>query len=134
MTANISIPIATVDNVLAVPLSAVFTEQGERYVYIQQEGKFERQPVQVGLADYFYVEVQEGLTAGQVVALEPPPGAVEMNQEEAAAGQTNRDRSGLRAARAGSGPALVANTNRTAGRILAGTGSTNHPAPLNRPQ
>src|SRR5256884_3406329 len=78
MTANIQIPVASADNVVAVPLAAVFTEtspetgQTERYVYVKNEDGFERKPVQIGVSDYFYAEVQKGLTPGEVVALELP--------------------------------------------------------------
>jgi len=78
MTANIQIPVASADNVVAVPLAAVFTEtspetgQTERYVYVKNEDGFERKPVQIGVSDYFYAEVQKGLSPGEVVALELP--------------------------------------------------------------
>lgn len=74
MTAILSIPVATAENVLAVPLPAVFTEKGERYVFVKlnEEGKFERRPVVVGLTDYAFAEVQSGLKSGEEVALELP--------------------------------------------------------------
>ncbi|PYJ56038.1 MAG: hypothetical protein DME24_23430 [Verrucomicrobia bacterium] len=78
MTANVQIPVASADNVVAVPLAAVFTEtspetgQTERYVYVKNEDGFERKPVQIGVSDYFYAEVQKGLSPGEVVALELP--------------------------------------------------------------
>ncbi|HNQ74269.1 MAG TPA: efflux RND transporter periplasmic adaptor subunit [Verrucomicrobiota bacterium] len=78
MTANIRIPVASADNVLAVPLAAVFseldpkTQQYERYVYVQQGSRFERRPVQVGVSDYFYAEIKSGLQSGETVALEQP--------------------------------------------------------------
>jgi RND family efflux transporter MFP subunit len=79
MTADIQIPVAAADNVVAVPLAAVFTErdpvtqQTERYVYVVEKGRFERRPVQIGVSDYFYAEVQKGLSPGETVALEQPP-------------------------------------------------------------
>src|ERR1043166_1781950 len=84
MTANLSIPLISADNVLAVPLEAVFTEfdkeanQMSRFVYIRTEGpdgtaKFERRPVQLGVADYDFAEVQKGLNDGEVVSLVQPP-------------------------------------------------------------
>lgn len=79
MTADIQIPVAAADNVVAVPLAAVFTErdpttqQTERYVYVVDKGRFLRRPVQIGVSDYFYAEVQKGLSPGEVVALEQPP-------------------------------------------------------------
>src|SRR5213078_2902780 len=78
MTANIQIPVASADNVVAVPLAAVFTEsnpetgQTERYVYVKTEDGFERRSVQIGVSDYFYAEIQTGLSPGEVVALELP--------------------------------------------------------------
>lgn len=78
MTANIKIPVASADNVTAVPLAAVFTEknpdtgQMERFVYVQRGNGFEKRTVKVGVADFFYAEIQEGLSAGEVVALEMP--------------------------------------------------------------
>lgn len=79
MTANIRIPVASADNVLAVPLAAVFTElnpqrqQNERFVYVKKGDAYERQPVQVGVSDYFFAEIKSGLTDGDIVALEQPP-------------------------------------------------------------
>ncbi|HYT60922.1 MAG TPA: efflux RND transporter periplasmic adaptor subunit [Haliangiales bacterium] len=78
MTANVQIPVASADNVMAVPLAAVFTEtnpetgQTERYVYVKTEEGFERRPVQIGVSDYFYAEIQNGLSPGERVALELP--------------------------------------------------------------
>jgi RND family efflux transporter MFP subunit len=73
MTAILSIPVASVENALSVPLSAVFTERGERYVYVKGEGEeFERRTVQIGISDLSFAEVQGGLQAGDVVALEMP--------------------------------------------------------------
>ena len=78
MTANIQIPVASADSVVAVPLAAVFTEanpdtgQTERYVYVKKQDGFERTPVQIGVSDFFYAEVQQGLAPGETVALELP--------------------------------------------------------------
>jgi len=78
MTANVKIPIASADNVTAVPLAAVFTEKNpdtglvERFVYIQQDDSFEKRNVKVGVSDYFYAEIQEGLKEGETVSLELP--------------------------------------------------------------
>ena len=78
MTANVQIPVASADNVVAVPLAAVFTEsnpetgQTERYVYVKTDDGFERRPVQIGVSDYFYAEIQKGLSPNEVVALELP--------------------------------------------------------------
>lgn len=85
MTALLNIPISSAENVLSVPLSAVFTERSERYVFVKEGDAFVRRPVIVGLTDFFYAEVQQGLSEGETVALEqvvdsrpglmPPPAA-----------------------------------------------------------
>lgn len=78
MTANITIPVASAANVVAVPLAAVFTEfnaekqLNERFIYVSEDGKFTKRLVRIGVADYFYAEVQSGLKPGEVVALEKP--------------------------------------------------------------
>ena len=78
MTANVKIPVASADNVTAAPLASVFTEknqdsgQMERFVYVQQGDAFEKRNVKVGVSDFFYAEIQEGLSAGEVVSLELP--------------------------------------------------------------
>ena len=70
MTAILTIPVASVDNVLSVPLAAVYFEKGERYVFVKNGEKFERRPVLIGISDYSYAEVQSGLSAGEVVSIE----------------------------------------------------------------
>ncbi len=78
MTANIKIPVASADNVAAVPLAAVFTEKSpdtgeyERFVYVQSGGTLEKRNIKLGVSDFFFAEIQEGLKAGEVVALEVP--------------------------------------------------------------
>ena len=85
MTANIKIPVASRDNVLAVPLAAVFTEQNEetqqneRFVYVKKDDTYERRPVQIGVSDFFYAEVVKGLSADEVVALELPKDELHRN-------------------------------------------------------
>lgn len=74
MTASISIPVSAAQDVLTVPLTAVFSEQGERYVYVKQGDSFARRDVRVGVSDLFKAEIQSGLAEGDVVSLEQPAG------------------------------------------------------------
>ncbi|MFN0066734.1 MAG: efflux RND transporter periplasmic adaptor subunit [Limisphaerales bacterium] len=91
MTANISIPVAATAGALAVPLSAVFTEQGRRYVYVRRNGGWQRQDVTIGASDYFHAEVKEGLAEGDIVTLEKPQDAAAAPPAPAlAAGQSRR--------------------------------------------
>jgi HlyD family secretion protein len=95
MTASVKIPVATADNVTAVPLAAVFTEknpdtdQMERFVYVQHGDNFEKRNVKVGVADYFFAEIQEGLAPGDVVSLELPKEEIE-RKSRLIAGQPSR--------------------------------------------
>lgn len=75
MTASISIPVSAADDVLTVPLAAVFSEQGERYVYIRSGETLEKRPVVVGMSDFFRAEITSGLSEGEVVSLVPPEGS-----------------------------------------------------------
>lgn len=101
MTASIKIPVAAADNVVAVPLAAVFTErdpetqQTERFVYVIKDGEFERRSVQIGVSDYFYAEVQKGLSAGETVALEQPPKEQLGTANPGRDSRTNRPRAAL---------------------------------------
>ena len=73
MTANLSIPVISVGNVLAVPLGAVFSNQGERFAWVKKvEGGFEHRPVNLGVADYDFVEVTKGLKEGDEISLVTP--------------------------------------------------------------
>ena len=77
MTANLSIPLIAASHVLTVPLAAVFSDKGESYVYLRKGGAaFERQPIQVGRADYDFAEVTQGLKSGDIISLVPPAAQV----------------------------------------------------------
>jgi RND family efflux transporter MFP subunit len=76
MTANITIPVASAENVVAAPLASVFTEtnpetrQVERHVFVKVGDEWERRPIEIGVSDYFFAEVTKGLQPGDEVALE----------------------------------------------------------------
>jgi HlyD family secretion protein len=112
MTANVKIPVATADNVAAVPLSAVFTEKNpdsglvERFVYVQQGESYEKRNVKVGVTDYFYAEIQEGLTEGDVVSLEMPK-----DDREKKTKQMARQRNGVEKAPSPAGAPSGTRTN-----------------------
>ena len=72
MTANLTIPLQAADNVLAVPLAAVFSDQGERFVYVKQGEKFARSSILLGVTDYDFAEVTKGLEGGETVSLITP--------------------------------------------------------------
>ena len=73
MTANLTIPINSANNVVTVPLAAVFSQRNEHHVFLETATGSERQSVEIGVADYKFVEIVAGLSAGDVVWLEQPP-------------------------------------------------------------
>jgi HlyD family secretion protein len=72
MTANLNIPLQGAEGVLAIPLAGVFTDQGDRFAYVQQGNKFERRSIRIGVTDYDYAEVTSGLQGGETVSLVTP--------------------------------------------------------------
>ncbi len=131
MTANIKIPVASAENVTAVPLAAVFTEKSadtgeyERFVYVQNGEALEKRNVKVGVSDFFFAEVQEGLKAGEVVALELPKEELEKKARQLM-GQKSGGREG---AQTGARPGAASGDRPTA----AGAGRTGGGAPGGAP-
>jgi len=68
MSAKVEILVKQLDNVLAVPVQAVYNKAGHTYVFINN-GETQYKEVKLGLASTEYVEVLEGLAAGDEVCL-----------------------------------------------------------------
>jgi RND family efflux transporter MFP subunit len=120
MTASVKIPVATADSVTAVPLAAVFTEknpdtdQMERFVYVQRGEGFEKRNVKVGVADYFFAEIQEGLAPGEIVSLEMPKDEIDRKTRMIASQPPRPDGAGARP-KVAAGPVLNRTNNTTLG-------------------
>lgn len=132
MTANVKIPVASAANVTAVPLPAVFTEksldtdQMERFVYVKKGESFEKRVVKVGVSDYFFAEIQEGLAPGEVVSIEMPKDEIEKKSRQVAGRPPGgKDAPGARPVAAG-----VTNATKTAsaGAVLGAGGGAPTPA------
>jgi RND family efflux transporter MFP subunit len=73
MTANMTIPLQSAANAVAIPLAAVFSEENDRYTFVRnQNGEFEIRPIHIGVADFQYAEVLDGLQNGDVVSMVRP--------------------------------------------------------------
>ena len=73
MTANMTIPLQSAANAVAIPLAAVFSEENDRYTFVRnQNGDFEIRPIRIGVADFQYAEVLDGLQNGDVVSMVRP--------------------------------------------------------------
>ena len=122
MTASVKIPVATADNVTAVPLSAVFTEKdpdttvAERFVYVQRENAFEKRNVKVGVSDFFFAEIQDGLKPGETVSLELPKEELE-RKSQLLTGQGPRGENGGSQTKPGALPAASRTNSTTLGTI-----------------
>lgn len=72
-SANLSILVAGEENALSVPASAVFIEDGVRYVFVKKdEGKFERRKVEIGIGNLNFIQVVQGLALGDTIATVRP--------------------------------------------------------------
>jgi multidrug efflux pump subunit AcrA (membrane-fusion protein) len=72
MTAQVEIRVAERDNVLSVPVQAVFRSGGKDHVAVKKpDGGFEWREVTLGLSNGKLVEVKEGLRDGERVSLDP---------------------------------------------------------------
>lgn len=71
MTANMTIMVATRDNVLVIPINAVINQEGKSYVRVinnTQTKSYEQKPVETGLsADGGLIEITSGLSEGQEI-------------------------------------------------------------------
>ena len=74
ITASIVISAARKENAVAVPVSAVFVEEGKVFAFAKTAGGFEVRPLQTGISDNAYIEIASGLKEGDEVALQRPPG------------------------------------------------------------
>ena len=64
-----SIKVSEGETRLTLPTQAIYSDQGVNFVFKQQGDQFVRQRIAVGQKNLFMVEVTEGLTEGDVIAL-----------------------------------------------------------------
>jgi hypothetical protein len=73
MSAKSELILEELDDVLSVPIQAVTTEAGKTVVWVNRGvGGAQAQPVTVGLNNDRFIEISEGLEAGDEVLLNPP--------------------------------------------------------------
>lgn len=69
MSATATIELETRDNVLLVPVDAIETINGEKYVQVMSGDETAEVPVKLGLVNDEYAEITEGLSEGQQVVV-----------------------------------------------------------------
>ena len=73
MTVQITIPIANAQDVVAVPVGAVFKGEGNsRVVYVRDGDKTEQRSVKVGVSNTEFAQILQGLREGERVLLTEP--------------------------------------------------------------
>lgn len=83
MSAKAEIMIASLQDVIAVPVQAVFAGATESYVYVGNAESYEKRNVKTGLSSADQIQIIEGLNPGEDVLLSRPKTAA---ADEAAAG------------------------------------------------
>ncbi|MFW6061499.1 MAG: efflux RND transporter periplasmic adaptor subunit [Planctomycetota bacterium] len=84
MTADVEIKVARLDDVLTVPIAAVFTEAEEAYCWRVGPQGPAKAPIKVGRSNERRVQVLEGLSAGdEVLLVAPTDGDTEQSPEAA---------------------------------------------------
>lgn len=71
MKASASVKIGAVEDVLAVPATAVYEAGGKRAVNIRRGDEWRQRVVEIGLSDGKYTEIRSGLEEGDVVQANP---------------------------------------------------------------
>lgn len=69
MFAEQTIVLDKVGEVLCVPLNAVIEDAGSRFVFVERESRYTKREIVVGAADDRYIEIKDGLSAGERVVI-----------------------------------------------------------------
>lgn len=91
MTAEVTILIATLDDVLCIPVTAVLPLQGKDYVYLITPDGPVRREVKLGATNDILIEIKEGLKEGERVAMNPASLLSEDEKREAFSASARAD-------------------------------------------
>ena len=70
MTAEVSVLVGELDNVLVVPVQAIAEHKGDFYAFVDVPGKVELRKVKIGENNETHVQILEGSKEGESVALD----------------------------------------------------------------
>ncbi len=82
MTAEVEILVDSLVNVLAVPVQAIAENRDKQFVYVREEERFRKVPVEVGQTNNRLIVVTSGVSAGDVVALDARTRAAEESSDD----------------------------------------------------
>lgn len=108
MRCEARITLMNVEETLAVPLTGVFSEGPNQFVYVVDGDRYTQTQVRVGRRSDTTAEISSGLAAGQKIALREPPSAriikAKFEPVEVAGGGMEGNRSGKRGPKGGGSP------------------------------
>ncbi len=81
MTVSARIMVSTIENVVSVPIEAVFDDGGKPVVYIEQGSSFEKHAVTLGEKNDNFIIVTKGLKEGEKVSLTDPNKSAEEDEK-----------------------------------------------------
>jgi multidrug efflux pump subunit AcrA (membrane-fusion protein) len=73
VSVSVRLALPKAPGVVAVPLTAIFENQGRKVAYVLEEGNPVRREVTVGAIDANDAEIQSGIREGEDVLLVEPP-------------------------------------------------------------
>ena len=71
MTAVVQIHVDHLRDVLAIPVQAIMQISNKTWVYVQEKGRPTRRAVELGVTNDRFVQIQNGLSLGDQVVLNP---------------------------------------------------------------
>lgn len=82
MTAEVTIEVKELNDILYVPMLGVVEIAGKHFAYVQQKepGKFDKRPVVLGLNNEQFIEIKDGLAKNEVIVLNPRTAIPEARQ------------------------------------------------------
>lgn len=72
MSAKVEILVAELDDVIYIPVQAVFTEDDEHFVFLKNGNQYDRHLVEIGQHNDQYIEIKSGLKEEDIVSLSMP--------------------------------------------------------------
>lgn len=76
---NVSVTTLQIYHVLSLPREALHTEGSDNnFVYVVEKGVLEKRPVKIGALNLMTVQITSGLSTGDVVALSPLSGGIDL--------------------------------------------------------
>jgi multidrug resistance efflux pump len=91
LTAEVEILCGEVQNALTVPVTAVLTQAGKQYCWVQTPSGPERRTVVVGLTNNRFYEVKDGVSEGEEVIVNPRAVVTEARESEKTEGPEETD-------------------------------------------